>query len=176
MKCIPYNKHYSCGGASSSPTILNWGLLMFFITLMSSELCTLDHHYLLPLQSRGCCSLEWQREGFSNAPHKPVVSLPTVHPCVVGSAPSASVSTSATSHPLSCFGTDTAEALQVLVCHWLANGRHYSIVWSFDSSLLKKWSTNTRIACFVKNLLLSCDKKCLKELLACPSFALLQLC
>lgn len=116
------------------------------------------------------------KRGFQSLCTSPLSPSPCGVPVWSAPAPSASVSTSTTSHPLSHFGTDATEALQVNVCHWLANGRFYSIVWSFDSSLLKKWSTNTRIAWFVKNLILSCDKKCLKGLLACLSLALLQCC
>lgn len=102
---------------------------------------------------------------------------PSPQQVTVGSAPdpSASVATSSTSRPLSSFEKNTTKALEVNVYHQLANRRFYSIIWSFDSSLLKKWSTNTGVTCFVKNLLLSCGKKCLKGLLAYPSFALLQL-
>ena len=67
MKWIPYNKRYSCGGASSNPTTLNWSLLMFFVTLIWPELCTLDHHCLSPGKSWGFCSLEWQKEGFNHS-------------------------------------------------------------------------------------------------------------
>lgn len=67
MKWIPYNKNYSCGSSSSNPTVLNWCLLMFFVTLIWSELCTLYHYCLLPVKSWGFCSLEWQKEGFNHS-------------------------------------------------------------------------------------------------------------
>lgn len=104
MKWIPYNKRYSCGGTSSNPTILNWSLLMFFVSLTWSELCTQDHYCWLLVKSWSFCSLEWQKKkkGFNHSaqahrlpPHRgPLHSLllvlqpllPPVHPLVLSSA------------------------------------------------------------------------------------------
>lgn len=181
MKWILRNKCYSCGGASSNPTILNWSLLMVFITLMCSELWALCSGSLLPVSCvvMGFLLSGEAKRGFQSHSAQTGLSLPTLAPWVASLLLLQPLLPAVLPLILAAVW-DLTEAFEVDVQHWLTNGGFHGIIWFFDESLLKKLSTNMihfNILIFFPNSPMKLVYKycvfCLKHLLACPSFRLL---